>query len=193
MKQEALDHTDPRSPFVYDLRELGRRPGSMTRVTRTVAAPSELGLDVVSVPEGSDLELRMRFESVMEGVLLTGTLHAKAEAECARCLDAFGFAVEADVQELFVYPESDAEDDEVSRISGGRIDFEPLVRDAVVLALPANPLCRDDCPGLCNACGARLADDPGHRHEVGDPRWEALRDLPVRTEPNDTSTPTQER
>jgi uncharacterized protein len=44
--------------------------------------------------------------------------------------------------------------------------------------LPFQPLCRDDCPGLCIECGARLADDPGHRHEEPvDPRWAALQGL----------------
>ena len=45
------------------------------------------------------------------------------------------------------------------------VDLEPLLRDAVVLALPFQPLCQDDCPGLCVECGARLADDPDHAHE----------------------------
>jgi len=45
----------------------------------------------------------------------------------------------------------------------------------VVLALPFQPLCREDCPGLCVECGARLADDPEHRHDAPvDPRWAAL-------------------
>jgi uncharacterized protein len=49
---------------------------------------------------------------------------------------------------------------------------------AVVLALPFQPVCQDDCPGLCTECGARLADDPDHRHEAAvDPRWAALQQL----------------
>jgi len=53
------------------------------------------------------------------------------------------------------------------------------LRDAVVLALPMSPLCREDCPGLCAECGAPLADaGPGHRHdEATDPRWGALKQL----------------
>ena len=67
------------------------------------------------------------------------------------------------------------EDAGASRLEGDLLDLEPLLRDAVVLALPFQPLCRDDCPGLCAECGARLADDPGHQHdEPIDPRWAAL-------------------
>ena len=48
----------------------------------------------------------------------------------------------------------------------------------VVLALPFQPLCQDDCPGVCPECGARLADDPDHGHDVPvDPRWAALSTL----------------
>ena len=62
----------------------------------------------------------------------------------------------------------DDQDDDVSRLEDDLIDLEPLLRDAVVLALPFQPLCRDDCPGLCTECGARLADDPDHRHDGAD-------------------------
>ena len=60
------------------------------------------------------------------------------------------------------------EDDEVSKLEDDLLDLEPLLRDAVVLALPFQPLCEDDCPGLCVECGARLADDPDHAHEAAD-------------------------
>ena len=60
------------------------------------------------------------------------------------------------------------EDDEASRLEGDLLDLEPLLRDAVVLALPFQPLCEDDCPGLCTECGARLKDDPGPRARGGD-------------------------
>ena len=53
-----------------------------------------------------------------------------------------------------------------------------VLRDAVVLALPLNPVCDPECPGLCPECGARLADDPDHTHgEAIDPRWAALSQL----------------
>ena len=129
---------------MLDTRELGRRPGSQRQVTRTVPAPADLGIDVLRVPEGSPVELDLRLESVMEGVLVTGTARAALEGECARCLEPIHDEIEAWFQELYVYAEhqtSHDEDDEVSRLQDDLVDLEPQLRDAVVLELPFQPMC----------------------------------------------------
>lgn len=163
---------------MLDTRELGRRPGSQREVTRTVPAPAELGIEVLHVPEGAPVEIDLRLEAVMEGVLVTGTARAALEGECVRCLEPISDDVEVTFQELYVYPEHQTphdEDDDVSRLQDDLVDLEPQLRDAVVLALPFQPLCEDDCPGLCIDCGARLADDPDHQHDAPvDPRWAGL-------------------
>ena len=165
---------------MLDTRELGRRPGSQRQVARQVPAPSELGIEVLHVPEGSPVDLDLRLEAVMEGVLVTGVATAALEGECVRCLDPIADDLDVTFQELFVYADQAADDDgalddEVRRLEGDLVDLEPLLRDAVVLALPFQPLCQEDCPGLCTECGARLADDPGHAHDAPvDPRWAGL-------------------
>ncbi len=168
---------------MLDTRELGRRPGSQREVSRTVPAPADLGIEVLSVPEGAPVELDLRLEAVMEGVLVTGTASAVLEGECARCLEPIHDELEVTFQELFVYDDirdsaEAEEDDEVSMLQDDLVDLEPLLRDAVVLALPFQPLCQDDCPGLCPECGVRLIDEPDHAHEAPiDPRWAALTKL----------------
>lgn len=179
--RRTLSRLDPRAPLVLDTRALGRRPGSMREQTLTVPAPADLGVEMVRVPAGADVELDIRFEAVMEGVLVTGTARMPLTGECARCLDPIATTFEADFQELFVYPDTrsggEAAEDE-HRLEGDLIDLEPVLRDAVVLALPLSPLCREDCPGLCPECGERLADvGPDHHHEAVDSRWAALRAL----------------
>ncbi|GAB2695658.1 YceD family protein [Thalassiella azotivora] len=174
---------DPRSPLVLDTHELGRRPGSMRTLQRTVAAPEDLGTEVIGVPSGSDLELDLRLEAVMEGVLVSGTARARAVGECVRCLEDVEQPVDVTFQELFAYPGSRSQaqvsedDEDVHELEGDLLDLEPVLRDAVVLALPFKPVCSEECPGLCPECGARLADDPGHQHESVDPRWAALQTL----------------
>ena len=184
-----MNSLDPRAPLVLDTRELGRRPGSQREVTRSVPAPADLGIEVLHVPEGAPVDLDLRLEAVMEGVLVTGTAQAALEGECVRCLEPISDEIEARFQELFVYDDQDRSrrgddtlsesgDDETSRLEDDLLDLEPLLRDAVVLALPFQPLCEDDCPGLCTECGARLKDDPDHTHDAAiDPRWARLVEL----------------
>lgn len=183
MPEQSRSHhrrLDPTSPLVIDTRELGRRPGSMREVHRSAPAPTGLGIDVLAVPEGSDLEVDLRLEAVQEGVLVSGRVRAAAAGECVRCLDVVRVDLDVPVQELFVYPggrERADEEDELPELEGDLIELEPTVHDAVVLALPLQPVCRDDCPGLCSVCGQRLAEDPGHQHDDVDPRWAALQGL----------------
>ena len=168
-----LDH---RSGLVLDTRDLGRRAGALKVVQTSVEAPADLGIAVIGVPPGSPVELDLRLESVVEGVLVSGLATVQLRGECVRCLGEVSEELEIDVQELFVYPESDATDDEASRLEGDLVDLEPLLRDGVVLDLPFQPLCREDCQGLCAECGANLNEDPQHTHDAPlDPRWEKLR------------------
>jgi DUF177 domain-containing protein len=174
---------DARSPFVFDARELGRRPGAMREFDRDLPAADLLGgeraatLDGLYSAEGADLRLTLRVESVVEGILATGRVSGSLVGECVRCLDPVEVDLDAEFQELFYYDIEDLtaeEAEEAQIVVEDLIDVGPLVHDAVMLELPLQPLCQEDCPGLCAQCGARLADDPDHGHETVDPRWAAL-------------------
>ncbi|GAA3312574.1 DUF177 domain-containing protein [Arthrobacter bambusae] len=153
----------------------------MRTLTEHVPAPSDLGVALIGVQEGSDIELDLRLEAVHEGILVSGTVFAEVKGECGRCLDPLAYDLEVNVQELFFYEGvelSDEEDDEEQRrVEHDLIDLEPVLRDAVVTMLPFQPVCREDCQGLCSICGVRLEDEPGHHHEDLDPRWAALAEL----------------
>jgi len=179
MRDNPPSHLDPRAPLVLDTRDLPRSPGAMRAVERVVPAPEHLGLELIRVPVGAELTLRLRLESVTEGILVSATVQAPLQGECGRCLRAISDLFEVSYQELYAYEHSTTDDttdeDEVGRMQGDLIDLEPELRDAVVLALPNNPLCRADCPGLCPECGVHwdeLPEDHGHRQV--DPRWAAL-------------------
>jgi len=158
----------------------------MKTFSRVVPAPEPIGTDVIAIAPGRPVEVELRMESVVEGVLATGSAGATATGVCVRCLDVVDLEVGVRFQELFAYVDRaahhhevgvDQDDDEVHELEGELMDLEDVLRDAVVTALPFQPLCRDDCPGLCSECGARLADDPDHQHDVIDPRWSVLADL----------------
>ncbi|GAC69022.1 hypothetical protein GS4_20_00870 [Gordonia soli NBRC 108243] len=171
----------PREPFVLDVRRLGRRAGTMTEVHRTLVSPERLGVEMVGIPAGSDVDLDLRLESVSEGVLVTGTVSGETAGQCSRCLDPVDGTVTVFLTELFAYPDSATEQttdsDEVHRIVDEKLDLEQSIIDAVSLELPMSPLCTTDCPGLCQVCGVRLAAaEPGHGHDIIDPRWAGLAD-----------------
>jgi uncharacterized protein len=168
-------------PLVFDTHEMGRKPGAERTFTLTVPAPADMGYDVYSVPEDSPMEIELRLEAIMEGVLATGTISARAVGECVRCLDPIDEPVVVGFQELYLYEapsDSEEAEEEEFFLEDELLDLETVLRDAVVLALPHNPLCGPECPGLCPECGARLADDPDHTHgEAIDPRWASLSQL----------------
>ena len=178
----AAPRPDPRSPLVFDVSRLGRRPGAMQTVQQTVPSPARIGLDLIAIAEGAPLDLDLRLESVSEGVLVSGTVHGPTHGECSKCLGPVTGDIEITLTELFAYPDSltetTTEEDEVGRVNDHTVDLEQPIVDAVGLALPFTPLCTDDCPGLCPHCGVALATaEPGHRHDQIDPRWAKLTQL----------------
>jgi uncharacterized protein len=168
-------------PWTIDTRQLSHRAGASRRYTRSLPAPDGFGLELIGVPEGTPIAVDLLAESVVEGVLVSGTAAATLSGECVRCLDPISDEVEVELRELFAYPDSatdtSTDEDEVGRVIDERIDLEPMVRDAMLLSLPSSPLCSPDCPGLCTECGGKWVElDPDHSHETMDPRWAALRE-----------------
>lgn len=174
---------DNRTPYVLSTHELGRSPGAMEHVQRTVPAPTDLANAVIGVPEGSDLDLDVRLEAVRDGVLATVGATAQLVGECSRCLQEVRETTHIDFAEMFFYPgakqaaldEGDEEAEDMHEVHEELVDLEQPLRDAMVPALPFQPLCEPDCQGLCPGCGERMADLPAdHAHEQLDPRWAAL-------------------
>lgn len=168
-----------RSPLVFDVSRLGRRPGAMLAVTQALPSRSRIGVELIAIQPGAEMDLDLRFESVSEGILVSGTVVAPTAGECSRCLEPITGDVEITLTELFAYPdsvtESTTEVDEVGHVVDQTVDLEQPIVDAVGLALPFAPLCTPDCPGLCPQCGVPLAGaEPGHGHDLIDPRWAKL-------------------
>ncbi|GAB2507126.1 DUF177 domain-containing protein [Microbacterium petrolearium] len=166
-------------PFVLPARDIVRKPGEMREHHLVVPAPARWGEGIVTVEKGRELDLDVRLESVHEGILVTGDVETVYEGVCGRCLRDLAERVEVEFQELFEYPGQEAADFEVQ---DDHVDLENLVRDAIVLALPFQPVCQPDCPGLDPITGERLAESSGAaQQEPVDPRWAALQEF---TDPN---------
>lgn len=169
------------NPFLLNTHDLPRRAGEMKEYELDIQLDSPIGLDVIAVPVGI-LELDLRLESVSEGVLATGEFEVIAKGECIRCLDPIEIELNRNFQELYAYsPNSDnpeeLEEDQLL-MDGEIMNLELPIRDAIVLALPINPVCDDGCQGLCPECGVKWAQLPDdHAHEVVDARWAQLQGL----------------
>ena len=172
--------------FVVDIVDLPRQAGSTKDVHLEVAAPEGLGTEVVGALPGSAVELDAVLTSLDDGVLVSGRAVLDVHGQCVRCLTDLDERRTVTFDELYLLPEvverqvaeGDEEAEDLFVVGETSLDLEPALRDALVLDLPFQPLCRPDCPGLCPECGERLADLPAdHHHEVLDPRWSALAGL----------------
>ena len=162
-------------PFVLPVRDIVRKPGEMREHEFSVTLKDAWGEGIVSYEAGSDLGLDVRLESVHEGILVSGIVDAEYSGVCGRCLIDITRPVEVEFQELFAYPGEEETDFEVQ---DDHVDLETLVRDAAVLALPFQPVCQPDCPGLDPETGERLTASTDKEQAAPiDPRWSALQNI----------------
>lgn len=173
---------------VYKLNtfELPRRTGEMKEYELDIEIPEKVGIALIAVPVGDIIEVDARLESVTEGILLSANIFAIAKGECGRCLDPIEISIERKIQELYLYVQKserkkrgaildDPEIEDELLMEGDVMNLESPIRDAIVLALPSNPLCDDECAGLCPECGSKWVELPeNHAHEVLDARWAGL-------------------
>lgn len=165
----------PTHPFTISVRDIVRKPGQMREVVEDAPFGEKVGEGLAAVLPETPVELDARLESVHEGILATGSASVVAHATCGRCLTEFDLDLDVDFLELFAY---DGSSDSDYLVVDDTVDLLPVVRDAVVLALPFQPVDRPDCAGLDPVTGERL--EPGTTYvppESIDPRWAALQGL----------------
>ena len=164
---------------IFDLGRLGLHSGEGRRIDTLVSIdPLEFGgqryeSDDALVPVRLDISrtaggfvLRLRYAVALNG-------------PCMRCLEPARLTVNVDAAE--VDQPDEAADDELTSpyVESDQLDLRSWARDALVLALPTQIVCREECLGLCPECGENLNEaGPGHAHErEPDPRWAALREI----------------
>ncbi|MBA2283802.1 MAG: DUF177 domain-containing protein [Acidimicrobiia bacterium] len=164
------------SAWVVSVTEHKRNPG-MQRELRVAAPLPGLGLSSATVPDGADVEAELELEALTDGrIVVTGVVRAPWTGECRRCLEPVTDVVTAEVREVFEpHPPDGAE---TYRLDGEQLDLEPMVRDAVLLALPIAPLCATGCAGPDpDAHPVAVAAEDADDAPPPDPRWSALGDL----------------
>ena len=168
-------------PFVLPVRDLIRKPGEMREFDLSVPAPEKWGEGVAFIPASGTVDVAVRLESVHEGILVSADVDTTYEGVCSRCLTDLTHPLEVEFQELFGYSGDEATD---FQVQDDHVDLENLVRDAIVLSLPFQPVCQPDCPGLDPVTGEKLTENTEPETQI-DPRWNALAALTAPTPDHD--------
>lgn len=143
----------------------------------------EIELDYPTIRVAEDLDLKplkgvIKASRTSEGIYIDGKLATALDVECVRCLTYFSLPVTLQLDDLFYYPPYTAPEGEYVVGENGFIDLSPLVRELSFLEVPMQPICREDCQGLCQECGANLNEgDCGCQDDDSDPRFAILGQL----------------
>jgi uncharacterized protein len=125
-----------------------------------------------------DFKGKITFSRTQKGILTQASLTATLPLECTRCLDPVLSTFTSGFTELFVFGETAVSEAELIIPEDGNIDFAPIIREYLLLDMPRNPLCKEDCAGLCPECGAnRNHTQCDCKPEDIDPRFSILKDL----------------
>lgn len=159
-----------------DLSRLGLSSGEATSLTPSIALDAiELGGQRYTAP-GAVAEARIDVSRTTSGYALRLRYDISLQGPCMRCLEDAGRELAIDARE--VDQPGGGDDLRSPYLDGDGLDVKSWARDALVLALPTQIVCSDECRGLCGICGANLNEDPGHAHErEPDPRWAKLSEL----------------
>jgi uncharacterized protein len=170
--------TGPFSVHVARLRRTGQPEHVVRRGEVAQAGPlNDAGIDAGRsvVPAGTEVECDVTLTPFEGGVDVAGTVTAPWRGVCRRCAEPVAGELRIRVRERYAdRPIASAADEEIYPLDDDGIDLAPLVRDSVVLELPAAPLCREDCAGLCPQCGANLNEGACGCVAPRDPRWANL-------------------
>jgi uncharacterized protein len=128
----------------------------------------------------------VRFQRTNQGILATGTLDATVRQQCVRCLDECDSSLHLSFSDLYMptievvsgHPMPKfTEEDAFSIDAHHHLDLSEALRQQIILALPMQPLCSEDCQGLCPTCGINRNHATCACVDESDVRWSALSNL----------------
>jgi uncharacterized protein len=125
-----------------------------------------------------DISGSARITRTPQGLLVQVKMQATSKGECARCLTEIQQPLVIDFTELFAFSPRSVTESGLILPENGQLDLSPLVREYMLLEIPINPICKNDCKGLCPICGENLNEYPhDHVDEMIDPRLAGLKKL----------------
>lgn len=109
---------------------------------------------------------------------LNGTIHTVLELTCSRCVEKFSYPIDMTIKEKLTTNDKENKDDDLIFINSDTIDITEIIENNIILTLPIQRLCKEDCKGLCHQCGANLNLSTCHcKNDDIDPRLAKLKDL----------------
>ena len=139
------------------------------------------GYEEFSLPDL--VEVKGRALNQSEGrFFLSGQYHGPVELVCGRCGSPFVLEIAGEFEAMFVAEATEEWDGEQSLflLTGDYADLSALLAGEIFFSLPMQPLCREDCRGLCPICGNNQNDSQcSCRADDIDPRWEKLKDFRI--------------
>jgi len=125
-----------------------------------------------------NLKGKARVSRAPQGLLLQLDLLASTNTECVRCLEEFELPLKAEYTELYAFSQNSVTESGFILPEDGILELEPIIREEMLLAVPINPFCSEDCTGLCPVCGEKHTgagcQDPD---DDIDPRLDILKSL----------------
>ncbi|MCP4870816.1 MAG: DUF177 domain-containing protein [Proteobacteria bacterium] len=174
-----------RNPLKIPVEEI---PDAGEEVVFDEALPQFAALLAEATENTATGRAELKLERWPKRVDVEGTLTAEVGQTCVRCLNAYRQPLKRGMFQILMREAAgDDEDDEEieltdddldrSEIVDDVVDLETLLREEIQLALPLKPLCKDECKGICQGCGAELNDEACTCEPEIDSRWAALKDL----------------
>ena len=131
-----------------DINDFSRRDGDTLLFDEPVDLSSE-------TPSFSQVRLCGKLRNIVGVMTFRATVSGVCHAVCDRCLEPAVLSLETELKTVITLS---ASEDESVYVENGKIDLQRTAYDALVLALPTQVLCREDCRGLCFTCGKNLND-----------------------------------
>jgi len=141
-----------KNPFLLNLGALLSQP---------IGSHQEFPFEIEQVQFTDDFALAA-FEGTLtvsrttQGLVAQGNFEGELTLQCARCLKDYAHLLEWEITELYAFDPDEATDDDLLLPNNAKVDIKPILADEAQLNVPINPICKEDCQGLCQICGTDL-------------------------------------
>jgi uncharacterized protein len=150
-----------RNPFLINIGFLINQSIGYSRAIPFESEEFDFGNGLVVKKLAGEIELIRN----QDGFRSVAEFEGYVDNECGRCLESFQEHVHGTFEEFFTFPFVEPSDEEMQVPESGNVDFKPILHDYILIEIPISPVCKPDCKGLCDICGAnRNTTNCGHKH-----------------------------